>query len=112
MQQQDGQPPQPPRAKLARSRRGVSERALLGECANPRPILPNALTPNSVLRPPIAVPYVGLKPQTLAKMRVLGGGPRYVAIGARSVGYRVCDLDDWISQRVRTSTSDPGQSID
>jgi hypothetical protein len=85
----------------------------------PTALIPNSvlrphLAPNSVLRPPLAAPYVGLAVQTLAKLRVIGGGPRFVVLGSsgRSIGYRICDLDDWLSQRVRSSTSDPGQSVD
>jgi predicted DNA-binding transcriptional regulator AlpA len=72
--------------------------------------LPPTLVTSSVLRPPQASAYVGLAVQTLAKPRVQGKGPKHIALSRRSVGYRISDLDDWLSQRVRSSTSDPGHT--
>jgi len=43
---------------------------------------------------------------TLRKLRLLGTGPRFVKLG-RMVRYRPADLDEWASQRVRNSTSEP-----
>lgn len=43
--------------------------------------------------------------RTLQKWRVVGGGPRFVKLG-RSVRYRPEDLNQWIMQRQRTSTSE------
>ena len=42
---------------------------------------------------------------TLAKLAVIGGGPRFYKLGRR-VGYKIQDLDSWA--KARTSTSDPG----
>ena len=50
--------------------------------------------------------------RTLQKWRVTGGGPRFVKLG-RSVRYRQSDLDQWVRERQRTSTSDtsdPGRA--
>lgn len=43
---------------------------------------------------------------TLAKLRVFGGGPRYLKLGAKVV-YEAVDLEEWIAARgKRCSTSD------
>lgn len=54
-----------------------------------------------------AAARVGLAPQTLNKLRCIGGGPPYYK-HARKVVYRVPDLDTWLQGRLRTSTSDTG----
>lgn len=46
----------------------------------------------------------GLSVSYLNKLRVSGGGPPYAKIGRR-VLYRRCDLERWISMRVRHHTS-------
>ena len=56
-----------------------------------------------------AAEVVGLAPQTLAIMRVEGGGPRYVKLGRR-VLYDPADLAAWIDRNKRLSTSDRADS--
>lgn len=51
-----------------------------------------------------AANFLGLKPNTLAKWRVAGVGPLYVALG-RAVRYRVSDLKLFIERNTRHSTS-------
>tara|TARA_R100000005_G_scaffold89219_2_gene59629 strand:+ start:2095 stop:2304 length:210 start_codon:yes stop_codon:yes gene_type:complete len=58
------------------------------------------------LRAPAAADYVGLAESTLAKMRWRGDGPPYSKAGPRIVVYDVADLDEWLAQGKRTSTSD------
>ena len=55
-----------------------------------------------------AAAYIGLAPQTLAKMRVSGDSPPFYKVG-RQVLYDRADLDAWLAERRRRSTSDPGQ---
>jgi excisionase family DNA binding protein len=43
--------------------------------------------------------------RTLERLRVSGGGPTYIKTG-RLVRYRQSDLDKWISDRERHSTSE------
>lgn len=57
------------------------------------------------LRPPEAAKYIGFSQSKLAKLRVHGGGPVYVKAG-RVVLYDPGDLDAWLAERRRTSTSD------
>lgn len=49
-----------------------------------------------VLRTPEAAAYCGLSPSTLEKRRLTGGGPVFVHLGKRCIGYRLEDLDSWI----------------
>ena len=63
-----------------------------------------------ILRTPEAARYLGLAESTLEKRRILGGGPRWVRLGVRAVGYDISDLDDFIDQNYRRSTSDPGMA--
>jgi predicted DNA-binding transcriptional regulator AlpA len=70
---------------------------------------PLALSPNPrgcVLRTPAAAEYLGLAVSTLEKFRLTGAGPSFVRIGVRAVGYRIEDLDAWLAERVRRSTSE------
>jgi hypothetical protein len=50
---------------------------------------------------------LNLSQSTLAKLRLSGKGPVYCKLGRRVV-YRVRDLDDWLTDRLRRSTSDDG----
>jgi excisionase family DNA binding protein len=54
-----------------------------------------------------AAKLLRLSERTLERLRLTGGGPRYVKCG-RSVRYRECDLDAWIAARVVSSTSAEG----
>jgi predicted DNA-binding transcriptional regulator AlpA len=57
------------------------------------------------LRTQQAARYVGLSKSTLEKYRVTGGGPVYASLG-RIVVYESSDLDHWVNQRKRASTSE------
>lgn len=59
-----------------------------------------------VLRTPAAAQHLGLATSTLEKLRVFGGGPRFLRIGVRAVGYSLPDLDNWLRDRAQLSTSD------
>ncbi|MEQ1857490.1 MAG: type IV secretory system conjugative DNA transfer family protein [Longimicrobiales bacterium] len=54
-----------------------------------------------------AAAYLHRAPQTLAKLRCVGGGPPYYKVG-RNVFYKRPDLDAWLDGRRRRSTSDKG----
>ncbi len=53
--------------------------------------------------------FLGLTDRAMQKMRQTGGGANFIRISSRCVRYRRIDLKTWADQRVRTSTSDPGQ---
>ncbi|WP_036322774.1 helix-turn-helix domain-containing protein [Microbacterium gubbeenense] len=50
-----------------------------------------------------AAEYVGLKPQTLRKLRHLGQGPAAFKQGRLNV-YYPADLDDWLADRLTPAT--------
>lgn len=52
-----------------------------------------------------AAEYLGLKPNTLAKMRVYGNGPKFRKHGFR-VLYAIDDLNAWSEGTRRSSTSE------
>lgn len=52
---------------------------------------------------------LGISVSTLTKWRLTGAGPRFVKLGSR-VGYRDEDLDAFVTDRIRRSTSDTGAS--
>ncbi|MDX2143212.1 MAG: helix-turn-helix domain-containing protein [Rhodospirillaceae bacterium] len=58
------------------------------------------------LRAKDAAAYIGLSASTLAKMRMRGDGPTYAKAGPRVVIYCRADLDAWLTQRRRRSTSE------
>ena len=55
-----------------------------------------------------AAAVLGFHASYLAKARLTGGGPRYLKIGARAVRYRRSDIDTWLADKMRISTSDTG----
>ena len=54
-----------------------------------------------------AAAYLALGPRTLIEWRVRGGGPQFTKLN-RAVRYRRADLDAFVAERLRHSTSDPG----
>ena len=55
-----------------------------------------------------AARFVGLSIRTLEKHRIYGTGPRYSKLGGLVV-YRVEDLQTWVDDAAKSSTSDPGK---
>lgn len=58
-----------------------------------------------------AAKRLGLSTSTLEKLRVYGGGPNFCKL-RRNVRYRCGDLDRWIEDRLRSSTSAPDAYAD
>ncbi len=58
-----------------------------------------------MMQTPQAAAYCGLSSSTFEKLRLSGGGPRYVKLGRRVV-YDPADLDAWLAENRRRSTSD------
>jgi hypothetical protein len=56
-----------------------------------------------------AAAYLGLGVSTIVKLRVFGEGPVFHKLGRRVV-YDRRDLDSWLIDRRRTSTSDVGRA--
>ena len=57
-----------------------------------------------MLRTSDAAHYTGLSASTMTKLRLIGGGPRYIKLG-KAVVYDPVDLDAWLSANRRKSTS-------
>lgn len=57
-----------------------------------------------------AADYLKISASNLNKRRVAGTGPKYCKLGRRVI-YRRTDLDAWISDNMRGSTSDIGIAI-
>jgi predicted DNA-binding transcriptional regulator AlpA len=51
---------------------------------------------HKMLNTPEAAAYCGSSASTLAKLRLYGGGPRFLRLGRRVV-YDVADLDTWLA---------------
>jgi predicted DNA-binding transcriptional regulator AlpA len=68
---------------------------------------PSAAVKRAMLLTRDAAAYIGLAQQTLAKMRWSGDSPPYFKVG-RQVVYDRADLDAWLAERKRRSTSDVG----
>ncbi len=62
-----------------------------------------------MLRTDEAAEYCGSSASTFEKLRLFGGGPRYVKLGRRVV-YDPADLDAWLAANRRASTSDTGNA--
>jgi predicted DNA-binding transcriptional regulator AlpA len=51
-----------------------------------------------------AAAQCGLSLVHFRRERQLGRGPRHVKLGIRRIGYRICDVLDWIEQRLSSKT--------
>ena len=71
-------------------------------------------TPNNPrrLRTPAAAAYCGVSARWFEKLRLIGGGPTFMCLGAggRAVVYDTSDLDAWLAAHRRRSTADTGQA--
>ena len=57
-----------------------------------------------------AARILGFSIRTLQGWRYRGGGPRFVRVSRGCIRYRREDLEAWIEERLRWSTSDDGSS--
>lgn len=67
----------------------------------------DAVPQRRMMRVREAAGFLGVSISYLNKLRVLGGSPRYAKIG-RAVVYDPADLEAWVAERRRVSTSDKG----
>lgn len=63
--------------------------------------------PDAILMEAEAARWLRLSVRSLQRMRLAGGGPEYLQLGERRLGYRMGALRDWIASRTRASTSAP-----
>jgi len=64
-----------------------------------------AATAATVVNETAAAQNLGLAVSTIQKLRLRGGGPKFLKLG-RAVRYRVADLESWLDARVLGSTSE------
>lgn len=62
--------------------------------------------PDALLFTTEAAFLLGLSPRTLEALRLRGGGPPFISVTPKAVRYRRYDLEEWITNRLKTSTSD------
>lgn len=55
-----------------------------------------------------AAEFIGMTSRFLEVRRYRGGGPSFIRISANRVKYSLADLNAWIAEHRRTSTSDMG----
>lgn len=55
-----------------------------------------------------AAELLGFSVRTLQTWRFRGGGPQFIRVSSRCIRYRREDLEAWIEERTRRTTSDPG----
>lgn len=57
-----------------------------------------------------AAELLGVSTRTIEGWRTTGEGPQFVRLSARAVRYRFQDVERFIAERLRKSTSDPGSA--
>jgi predicted DNA-binding transcriptional regulator AlpA len=63
---------------------------------------------SEVLTAPQAADFLKLSVSTINKLRTYGGGPKFIKLGSRRIGYLKSDLLEWLQSCSRcASTSDP-----
>lgn len=80
--------------KTATRRRGTEAHS-----PEPRPTSATLTSPPLIAREPEAATVVGLSKDTLRVLRSRGGGPRFVKLGPRRIGYLLTDLEVWARSR-------------
>jgi predicted DNA-binding transcriptional regulator AlpA len=72
-----------------------------GETETPSKPKRLASLPPEIVRPPEAASLLSVSLSLLKKWRIGGGGPKFVRLGGRAIGYRRADLSEWIERRTR-----------
>ena len=72
------------------------------------PNSPTKTDSDALLNERQAAAFLGCTGRFLQQRRRVGDGPLFVRISSRCVRYRPTDLEAWIEQRIRKSTSDSG----
>lgn len=66
------------------------------------------VAPQRLLNTREVAELTGLAPSTLEKRRLAGQKPHFIKLGPRRVGYDPADIQAWIEEQRRSSTSDDG----
>lgn len=67
---------------------------------------PDGQTSDQLLTPSEAAAYLRCSKSYLDKLRVYGGGPKFLRLGKRKILYRQSELDLWTAERSFGSTSE------
>lgn len=71
-----------------------------------RPTDPACFNEQELLTPREAATYLRVSKSYLDKLRVYGGGPRFLRPGKRKILYRKSDLNAWLASQSFDSTSE------
>jgi predicted DNA-binding transcriptional regulator AlpA len=66
---------------------------------------------STLLKTAHAAKYLGVSSAFLERDRWAGAQVPFIKVGSRAVRYRLSDLENYITSRVRKSTCDSGQEI-
>lgn len=58
-----------------------------------------------------AAKFLNVSPKTLEKWRWSGCGPKFLRLSGRVIRYRISDLNEFLSQCERRSTSESGGQL-
>ena len=75
----------------------------------PRLTLPRLPDDDEKLGNEPSAKFIGMSPRTLEGMRLKGTGPRFFKISRKKIVYSKRQLREWLADRERRSTSDPGR---
>lgn len=64
-------------------------------------------SPTMLLTEQAASKRLAVEARTLQQWRVRGVGPPFVRVSRRCVRYREADLNSWVAERIKRSTSEP-----
>jgi len=53
-----------------------------------------------------AAEFLNFTSRALQAWRIRGNGPKFVRISSRAIRYQKCDLQNWIDERIKSSTSE------
>lgn len=71
------------------------------------PVRPDSSENDEIfLTPKEAAAYLRVSVSYINKLRVYGGGPKFLRLGKRKILYRKSDLDLWAAERCFSSTSE------
>ncbi len=66
----------------------------------------NDTTPRPLLDEKQAAHFLGWTPRTMQQRRFHGDGPQFVRVAARTIRYRVEDLEAFVEARLHNSTAE------
>jgi predicted DNA-binding transcriptional regulator AlpA len=86
---------------MSKKKTAVVKKGTRGNSPEPRANPPASSPPPVIAREQGAAAFLDMSKQTLRVMRSRGGGPPFVKLGLRRVGYLLSDLEEWARSRPR-----------